>query len=149
MNEDQKILEFCIQFSKLTLHENFKLNDGHYSSDCGKHHIKFLRNNDTIAKVGHSTKVVQINSEICDLSFTTRLFFCLWSFMILKCGKSEERADLVTITLMQSVWKSQNLSDRDLSIDIINFMRKHESYLNRKRIKNIMSFLVVKNELIT
>lgn len=148
MSEEQEILDFCVDFTKLTFHENFKLHDGHYLSQCHKHRIEYLRNNKTISRVGHTRKVVEINPEIHDLSFTTRLFFCLWSFMILKCGKNEERADLVTITLMQSVWEKLKLSDKDLSDDIFTFMVKHTSQLNENRIKNIINFLVVqKNEM--
>jgi len=144
MREEQEILEFCIEFTKMTFHESFKKHDGTYKSNCLKHTIDYLHNNPTIARVGHTRKVVEINSEIHDLSFTTRLFFCVWSFMILKCEKSEERADLVTITLMQSVWEKLKLSDKDLSDDIFIFMTKYPSYQNEKRIKNIINFLVLK-----
>ncbi len=146
MSEEQEILEFCIQFSKLTLNEKFHIHDGYYLSDCGKHRIDYLRNNKTISRIGHSRKVVEINSEINEVSFTTRLFFCLWTFMILKCDKSEERADLVTITLMQSVWEKLKLSEKDLSDDICIFMVKHPSQLNQRRIKNIIDFLIQKKE---
>lgn len=148
MSEEQEILEFCIEFTKLTFHQKFKNNDGTYKSACGKHTIDYLRNNNTISRIGHSRNVVEINSDILSLSFTTRLFFCVWSFMILKCGKSEEKADLVTITLMKSAWKSQNLSDKDLSDDIFHFFINHPSYKNEKRIRNIINFLVLqKNEM--
>lgn len=147
MSEEQEILDFCIEFTKLTFHDKFKNHDGTYKSNCGKHTIDYLHNNKTISRIGHTRKVVEINSEIHNLSFTTRLFFCLWSFIIMKCGNSEERADLVTITLMKSVWKSQKLSDKDLSDDIFTFMINHPSHINEKRIKNIINYLIVqKNE---
>lgn len=144
MTEEQEILEFCIEFTKLTFHEGFKKHDGTYKSNCLKHTIDYLHNNSTIARVGHTRKVVEINHEIHDLSFTTRLFFCVWSFMILKCGNDTEKTDLVTITLMQSVWEKLKLSDKDLSDDIFTFMTNHPSHLNEKRIKNIINFLVLK-----
>jgi hypothetical protein len=147
MTEEQNILEFCIEFTKLTFNDNFKLSDGVYKSNCGRHTIHYVRDCPTISRIGNKSKVVEINNEINDLSYVTRLFFCLWSFMILKCGKDEERADLVTITLMQSVWKKLNLSDKDFSNDIFQFMVKYPSLLNEIRLKNIINFLVFqKNE---
>jgi len=149
MSEEQEILNFCIDFTKLTFHEKFKLHDGFYVSECGKHKIQYLRNNSTIARVGHTRKIVEINPDIFDLSFTTRLFFSLWSFMILKCGKDEERTDLVTITLMKSVWDELKLSNKDFTDDIFKFMVRHPSELNERRIKNIINFILLeKNELV-